>query len=132
MASLLAFSGTRGYLFRRGLDSSSVAVLLVLCFPHVAGILVALAAVAAIVVGIFEFLLWVDNPVHGLIYLCVAAVAAAVLLFVFDNVRRAKKGAVAAAEEKASEGEEEEAKLAAPPEPQREEKISVTFHSREG
>lgn len=106
-----------------------VAVLLVLCFPHVAGILVALAAVAAIVVGIFEFLLWVDNPVHGLIYLCVAAVAAAVLLFVFDNVRRAKKG-VAAAEEKASE-EEEEAKLAAPPEPQREEKISVTFHSRE-
>ena len=109
-----------------------VAVLLVLCFPHVAGILVALAAVAAIVVGIFEFLLWVDNPVHGLIYLCVAAVAAAVLLFVFDNVRRAKKGAVAAAEEKASEEEEEEAKLAAPPEPQREEKISVTFHSREG
>ena len=108
-----------------------VAVLLVLCFPHVAGILVALAAVAAIVVGIFEFLLWVDNPVHGLIYLCVAAVAAAVLLFVFDNVRRAKKGAVAAAEETASE-EEEEAKLAAPPEPQREEKISVTFHSREG
>lgn len=107
-----------------------VAVLLVLCFPHVAGILIALAAVAAIVVGIFEFLLWVDNPVHGLIYLCVAAVAAAVLLFVFDNVRRAKKG-VAAAEEKASE-EEEEAKLAAPPEPQREEKISVTFHSREG
>lgn len=108
-----------------------IAVLLVLCFPHVAGILIALAAVAAIVVGIFEFLLWVDNPVHGLIYLCVAAVAAAVLLFVFDNVRRAKKG-VAAAEEKASEGEEEEAKLAAPPEPQREEKISVTFHSREG
>lgn len=107
-----------------------VAVLLVLCFPHVAGILVALAAVAAIVVGIFEFLLWVDNPVHGLIYVCVAAVAAAVLLFVFDNVRRAKKG-VAAAEEKASE-EEEEAKLAAPPEPQREEKISVAFHSREG
>lgn len=95
-----------------------------------AGILVALAAVAAIVVGIFEFLLWVDNPVHGLIYVCVAAVAAAVLLFVFDNVRRAKKG-VAAAEEKASE-EEEEAKLAAPPEPQREEKISVAFHSREG
>lgn len=107
-----------------------VAVLLVLCFPHVAGILIALAAVAAIVVGIFEFLLWVDNPVHGLIYVCVAAVAAAVLLFVFDNVRRAKKG-VAAAEEKASE-EEEEAKLAAPPEPQREEKISVAFHSREG
>lgn len=106
-----------------------VAVLLVLCFPHVAGILIALAAVAAIVVGIFEFLLWVDNPVHGLIYLCVAAVAAAVLLFVFDNVRRAKKG-VAAAEEKASE-EDEEAKLDAPPEPQREEKISVTFHSRE-